>query len=137
MSDVTTHPLADETYLLFTTFRRTGVAVPTAVWAVPVSDGRIGFTTATTTGKAKRLRHTSRVTIQPCDARGRTRPGTEPVEATAEVVSEGPLFDEVTRALKTKYGIQVPVIKALGRLMTRVRRGAPSTDVAVVIRPGD
>ena len=35
-------------------------------------------------GNTKRLGHTDRVTVQPCDARGRVKPGTTPLEGTAQ-----------------------------------------------------
>ena len=56
--------LADEKYILLTTFRRDGTPVATPVWAVPLDDGKIGFWTSSGSGKAKRLAHTERVTVQ-------------------------------------------------------------------------
>lgn len=79
--------LGEEKYILFTTFRRDGTPVSSPVWAVPLDDGKIGFWTSSGSGKAKRLAHTERVTVQPCDARGRVKKGTEPLEATARLVT--------------------------------------------------
>ena len=70
--------LDPEKYILLTTFKRDGTPVPTPVWVVPLDDGQLGLWTSSGSGKAKRLAHTSRVTIQACDARGRPRPGTMP-----------------------------------------------------------
>ena len=64
--------LSDEKYLALTTFRRSGEGVVTPVWVAPLSDGRIGFWTADGSGKTKRMRHTSRVTVQASDGAGRT-----------------------------------------------------------------
>ena len=75
--------LGDEKYLALTTYKRDGTPVTTAAWAAPIDDNKIGFWTSSASGKAKRLAHTSKVTIQPCDARGRVKPGTSPVDATA------------------------------------------------------
>ena len=59
-------------YVSLTTFRRTGVPVATPVWAAPDGDALVVWTRADS-GKVKRLRHTARVTVAPCDVRGRVR----------------------------------------------------------------
>ncbi|TFH20597.1 MAG: PPOX class F420-dependent oxidoreductase [Acidimicrobiales bacterium] len=125
--------LADEKYLLFTTFRTTGEAVSTPVWAVPLSEGRVGFYTSSGTGKAKRLAHTSKVRVQPCDARGRVKAGTEPVDATAELVT-GAELDDIVEKIKAKYGFFTNVTKLLGTIGGIVKRNRiPYADRGVVI----
>ena len=123
----------DEKYISFTTFRRSGDPVSTPVWVVPVSDGRIGFWTAMGTGKTKRLRNDPRVTVQPCDVRGRVTAGTQPRAGTAEMVRSGRLFDEVQGRVRRKYGLTAALGRALGRL---VRRGAYA-DTVVLVRLDD
>ena len=86
--------LGDEKYLALTTFKRDGTPVTTAVWAAPIDDNKIGFWTSSGSGKAKRLAHTSKVIVQPCDARGRPKAGTTPTEATAELVT-GPQLEGI------------------------------------------
>ena len=44
--------------------------VPTPVWAAPDGDSLVVWTRADS-GKVKRLRHTSRVTVAPSDIRGK------------------------------------------------------------------
>jgi uncharacterized protein len=83
--------LADEKYMLFTSFRRDGRPVSTPVWVIDLGDDRVGFWTSSGSGKAKRLAHTSRVTVQPCNARGAVKAGTAPVEAIASLVTGGEL----------------------------------------------
>jgi PPOX class probable F420-dependent enzyme len=56
-------------YMSLTTFRRSGVPVPTPVWFADL-DGAVVIVTALESGKIKRIRHTPRVTVAPCDARG-------------------------------------------------------------------
>ena len=107
--------LAEEKYILFTTFRRNGDAVSTPVWVVPLEGGQLGFWTSSGSGKAKRLAHTERVTVQPCDARGRVKPGTEPTEATARVVSDAELA-AIREKVVAKYGFMTKVTKLLGTL---------------------
>jgi len=128
--------LGDEKYLLLTTFRRDGTPVSTPVWAVPLEGDEVGFWTSSGSGKAKRLRHTSRVTVQPCDARGRPKAATEPVEGTARLVS-GAEFDDLREKVKQKYGFMTEVTKVLGQLGGIVKRNRiPYGDLGVAITPG-
>jgi len=127
--------LSDEKYLLLTTFRRSGVAVATAVWAVPV-DGdprKIGFYTSSGSGKAKRLAHTNRVTVQPSDSRGRPRLGTEVIQATAEVVT-GEALEAIRAAVTEKYGFMTKITKLLGTIGGIVKRNRiPYADRDVIV----
>lgn len=110
--------------------------MPTPAWIVPVDGGRVGFWTASTTGKVKRLAHTPRVELQPSDSRGRPEEGTAPVAATAAVVTDGPDFDTVTRRIKAKYGAMRHVAKWLARVGALVkRRPFADADRVVVITP--
>ncbi len=125
--------LADEKYMLFTTFRRDGRAVSSPVWVVPLHDGRIGFWTSSGSGKAKRLAHTPRVTVQPCDGRGRVKDGAEAVEATARIVS-GPELDAIRQKVVAKYGLMTKVTKALGTLGGIVKgKRIPYGDRGVIV----
>jgi PPOX class probable F420-dependent enzyme len=125
--------LADEKYLLLTTFRKTGKAVPTPVWVAELADGKMGHYTSSGSGKAKRLAHTSRVTVQPCNARGNVKEGTEPDNATAELVT-GAELEEITRRIKEKYGFFTKVTKLLGTIGGIVKRNRiPYGDRGVVI----
>ena len=54
------------------TFRKTGVAVATATWIVPVDGGRVGLLTSSASGKIKRLRNNPRFDTA---AERRPRPG--------------------------------------------------------------
>jgi PPOX class probable F420-dependent enzyme len=129
--------LGDEKYILLTTFRQTGEPVSSPVWAVPLGDARIGFYTSSGTGKVKRLAHTSNVTVQPCDSRGKTKPGTEPVDATAEVVT-GAELDEIHEKIKSKYGFFTNVTKLFATIGGVVKRNrTPYADRGVVITLSD
>ena len=125
--------LGDEKYLLLTTFRKNGDAVPTPVWAVPLDDDKIGFWTSSGSGKAKRLAHTSRVTIQACDARGRLTKGSAPSDATAVLVA-GDELEAIRAAVRAKYGVMTKVTKLLGTIGGFVKRKRiPYGDRGVVI----
>ena len=92
--------LPHSTYVSLTTFRRTGEPVPTPVWAAPDGDSLVVWTRADS-GKVKRLRHTSRVTVAPCDIRGRVRGPA--VEATAGFVDRAE-WPSALAALRRAYG---------------------------------
>ena len=120
----TLEQLGGEKYVLLTTFRRDGRAVPTPLWVVPDGTG-LGFWTPAGTGKLKRIRNSGRVTVQPCDIRG--NPSGEPIEAQARI---GDAADKarVTEGLKRKYGL----IGRLSLIGSRLRRGADGT-VAIIV----
>jgi PPOX class probable F420-dependent enzyme len=126
--------ISDAKYVLLTTFKRDGTPVATPVWNVSIRDREIGFWTSSGSGKAKRLSHTDRVTVQPCDARGRTTAGTEPVEATARLVT-GDELDDIKGKVVDKYGkVMTTVTKWLGTLGGIVKRKRiPYGDRGVVI----
>ena len=105
----------------------------TPVWAVPLDGGDIGFWTSSESGKVKRLAHTERVTVQPCDARGRPKAGTQPVEATARVVA-GPEFDAIRQKVVAKYGVMTKFTKLLGTVGGILKRKRiPYGDRGVII----
>jgi len=126
--------IADEKYIAFTTYRRSGEAVTTPVWINAVSDGRIGFWTSMGSGKTKRLQNNPRVAVQASDARGRAKAGSIPIPGTAEMVHSGPLFDEVQQKGKKKYGVMVALSRNLGRLLGQRKAGQTYADTVVLIR---
>jgi uncharacterized protein len=127
--------LTDEKYIATSTYRRSGEAVTTATWIVPLEGGRFGFWTSSATGKAKRLRNTPRVTVQPSDARGRVKDGSDPVDGSVVLVTSGPEFDEVQAKVKKKYGFQVPM-SHLFNVIGHIGKGKfPYGDLVVLVTP--
>jgi PPOX class probable F420-dependent enzyme len=124
--------LGEATYVSFTTFRKNGSPKATPVWIVDLGDGTVGFTTASSSWKVKRLANDPSATLQPSDARGRPLDGTEPVEGTATVVVGGSDFDRVKASVKAKYGLQYHLIVGFQKLMGLIGRGAGS-DSAVIV----
>ena len=125
--------LENEKYIRFTSFRRDGTPVATPTWVVTLNDGTYGFWTSSGSGKAKRLAHTSRVTVQPSDARGNPKEGTSPLSATARVVT-GPALVEIGAKVKAKYGFMTTLSKFFGAVGGLVKRHRiPYGDVGVVI----
>jgi len=125
--------LADEKYLLLTTFKRDGNAVATPVWAIALDDGKIGFWTSSGSGKAKRLAHTAKVTVQPCDARGKVKDGTSPASGTAKLVT-GPELEGIRAKVVAKYGFMTKITKFLGTIGGIIKRKKiPYGDRGVVV----
>ena len=108
--------LGDEPFVQLTTFRRTGVAVPTTVWIA--RDGtNLYVTTPADSGKVKRLRNDGKVELRPSGRRGRVDEAVPPVPGLAEVHD-----DEQSRAhahdlLRRKYGWQFRLAMAIERLI--------------------
>jgi len=127
--------LAEEKYLALTTYKRDGTPVTTPVWAAPIDGGKIGFWTSSGSGKAKRLAHTSKVVVQPCNARGNLKEGTTPTDATAEVVT-GPQLEEIRKEIKAKYGFMCHLTKFFAKVGGVLKRKQiPYGDRGVVITP--
>lgn len=106
-------------YLLLTTFRRDGRAVPTPVWAARDGQSLVVWTVRDS-GKVKRIRRSGEVRLAPCTARGDAT-GTE-VPGRAELLDAAGTARSRT-LLAGKYGL-------LGRLAifgSRLRRGNGGT----------
>src|SRR4029450_9482884 len=121
----TLEQLGAEKYVLLTTYRKDGRAVSTPLWVVPDGPG-LALWTPTDTGKLKRIRNTSRVTVQPCDFRG--NPHGEALEAHA-TIGEAADRVRVGDGLKKKYGL----VGRLSMIGSRLRRGTYGT-VAILVR---
>jgi hypothetical protein len=102
----------DSRYIALTTYRRDGRAVTTPVWAVSL-DGRIYVFTASSTGKAKRVRATGRVRFAPSSMNGR---GILGAWREGTVVQDEALQERALAALQRKYGWQLSVAMLVYRL---------------------
>jgi len=125
--------ISQEKYVSAATFRKTGAAVATAIWIVPLDGGRAGLLTSSASGKAKRLRNNPSVTLQPSDVRGRVKAGTAPVAGTVELVTSGPDFEAITSRVKAKYGLMVPIMRLVDSARHRGKGPFPYADTGVVI----
>jgi PPOX class probable F420-dependent enzyme len=124
-------PLPVSTYVSLTTFRRTGVPVSTPVWAAPDGDTRVVWTRADS-GKVKRLRHTARVTVGPCDVRGRT--SGPAVEGVGEFVPDAERPQAIA-ALRAAYGVKFTLGNAMSRFWHRLTRRPGDRHEIIRIRP--
>ena len=120
--------LPRSTYVSLTTFRRTGQPVPTPVWAAPDGEDLVVWTRADS-GKVKRLRHTARVTVAPCDVRG--RPKGPAVEATAGFVDHADR-PQALAALRRAYGWRFQAGYLASRLWSRLTK--PGTERHELLR---
>jgi len=110
--------LAHEQYVLLTTTRRSGVAVPTPVWVALDGDGLV-VTTGAESGKVKRIRHTPRVTLQACDRMGKPNAGSPVLEAQASVHEDAASRERLEGVMSKKYGVQYAAIRAMSKLRGR------------------
>ncbi|QTH36818.1 PPOX class F420-dependent oxidoreductase [Yimella sp. cx-51] len=127
------HDLAElsrEDFVLLTTFRRDGREVPTPVWIAQLDD-QLVVSTPEGTGKLKRLKHTPRVTLQPCSRRGVPREGTPVVTAQATVSRDPQVIEGAERALAAKYKLQWRVVLLIEKV---VRRGKEKSRPVIGLR---
>jgi len=129
----TEQTISQEKYVSVATFRKTGVAVATATWIVPLDGGRVGVLTSSASGKVKRLRSNPSVTLQPSDVRGRVKASTTPVTGTVELVTSGPDFEAITSKMRARYGLMVPIMRLVDSLRHLGKASFPYADTGVVI----
>lgn len=104
--------LGHHRYLAVETVRRSGAPVVTPVWFV-AHEGRLYFSAPAHTGKVKRLRHTPRGRVAPCDERGQLLGSwIDVVIVPAEEVQAG-VADQL---LAARYGWQRRLLDAFGWL---------------------
>ena len=114
-------PLLKGSYVNLTTFRKSGVAVPTAIWFAE-SDGIIYIYTAVTSGKVKRIRNSGRVTLAPCSVNGKVTG--DAVEGNARIMSAQQEIARAEAALAKKYGILRRLLFLMNSVAGAFRKGA-------------
>jgi PPOX class probable F420-dependent enzyme len=107
--------LGNAQYVLLTTYRKDGRAVPTPVW-IGRDGHRLVVWTAPDAGKVKRVRRDGTVSLAPCDFRGTVRGSAVPGHAR---MLEQPEIRDALRIIARKYGL----IGRLSILGGRIRRG--------------
>ncbi len=112
--------LAAEKYVVLTTFRKSGVAVPTPVWLAG-ADGELVMWSVRKAGKVKRIRNSGRVELQACDRLGRQTHG-------AKVSGHARLLDDAaTRRACADIGRKYGVMGQVTMFFSRLRGGPPRT----------
>ena len=121
-----TSGLGEGKYLLLTTYRKDGRAVPTPVWVV-AEGGTLFAWSAADAGKVKRIRRDGKVDVGPCDIKG--NPTGESIAAHAELLDESG-SERVRGLIAKKYGL-------MGKLTlwgSKLRRGRNGS-VGISIMP--
>ena len=108
--------LEGERYLSLATYRKSGVAVETAVWFAEHA-GRLYVFSARDAGKVKRLRASPRSRAAACDFRGRVHG--EWYDAHTEIVEDPTTVAAAYAALHDKYGVLMGVSDFFSRLTGR------------------
>ncbi|MBW5481929.1 PPOX class F420-dependent oxidoreductase [Streptomyces bambusae] len=114
-------------YVSLTTYRKDGTPVATPVW-VAAEGGELFVWTRTDSWKVKRIRNNGRVTLSPCDVRGRVPAGAPVVEGEARLLDEQGL-GRVRRLMARKYTWQFWATDIPGMIVRRGKR--PHTAIAV------
>lgn len=118
-------------YLSLTTFRRDGTPVATPVWLVREGDS-LRVITQADSGKAKRLRHTTRVLVAPCDARGNLK-GAQ-VEAAAALQDPAETA-RTAQLVESRYGLLGKLLMWRSRRAARKPGAAGQVGIAVTLAP--
>ncbi|HNE88530.1 MAG: PPOX class F420-dependent oxidoreductase [Candidatus Nanopelagicales bacterium] len=104
--------LAAGKYISLATYKKDGTRVATPVWVTREGDHLYVITEADS-GKAKRLRNSSRAQVAPCDMRG-TVTG-EAVDADA-VLLDAAGTNEVRDRVNAKYGLMATLFGLRGKI---------------------
>ena len=112
-------------YVSLTTFTKDGRPKPTPIWIAADGD-RALVITGKDSWKVKRIRNTPRVTLTPCDRRGKVTG--EPVEAVATVLDDAHI-ETVYGAIGKRYGLLGQVFNFFSKL-----RGGAKRNVGLELR---
>lgn len=118
-------------YVSLTTFRRSGEPVPTPVW-IARDGSELVVVSVDPAGKLKRLAHTDRVELRPCDMRGRVPEGAPTYAGSAVVVRTPEGVAAVKRALARKY-VLARLGDAVALVTDRVRPRAPRAGIRITL----
>jgi PPOX class probable F420-dependent enzyme len=97
--------LGSEDFISLTTFRKTGIGVPTTVWVGRDGDALL-VTTRRKSGKVKRIRNNPGVEIRPCNRMGHVRDGVPVVTARAEILEDSQNAAHLAKVFAKKYGLK-------------------------------
>ncbi len=115
-----TDRLAAERYVVLTTFRKDGRAVPTPIW-VAGAGGELVFNSVRDVGKVKRIRNSGRVEVQACDLRGKKTHG-------AVASGQARLLDlEETKRAQQVIGRKYGVVGRVSMFFSKLRGPADRT----------
>ena len=119
--------LADEGFISLTTFRKSGVGVPTTVWVGRDVDALL-VTTPRGSGKVKRLRRDPRVEMSPSSRLGNVDDDAPTVSGVGEVLDDDAARERCNQIMQEKYGLEYRVMMGIERL------GRKGDDNRVILR---
>ncbi|MFE1176745.1 PPOX class F420-dependent oxidoreductase [Streptomyces sp. NPDC058773] len=122
--------VARSPYVSLVTYRRNGTPVATPVWAV-AEGAELLVWTRDDSWKVKRLRHDTRVTVTPCDVRGRIAGDARTVEGTGRLLDDAAGLGRVRRAMARKYGLRFRLMDVVGALVRGGKR--PHVGISVTL----
>jgi uncharacterized protein len=102
--------VARSQHILLTTYRKSGKPISTPVWFARDSE-QLYFYTLATSGKVKRLRHTTHVQVAPCTANGRATGSA--IVAEARFVSDLREWQRARFILWRRYNVRMLAVQAL------------------------
>jgi len=119
--------LGNEPFVSLTTFRKSGDGVSTPVWILRDGDSLI-VTTPIGSGKVKRLRNNSAVTLAPCTRMGKVKDGLPVITATAEIMDDPAIVERYGELFLAKYKFEYKLF------MWIERRGKNGQEQRVMLR---
>lgn len=129
MTDAT-RLLGDQQYVELTTFRRNGAPVATPVWIAPDGDDLVVIS-VDETGKTKRLAHTARVELRPCDMRGGVAPDAPRYAGRARVHRDAAAIASVKKAVGAKYGWWYRALTLVEPVLNRLPGRKPRAAIVI------
>ncbi|GAA2586418.1 PPOX class F420-dependent oxidoreductase [Streptomyces tubercidicus] len=122
--------VARSPYVSLVTYRGNGTPVATPVWAV-AEGAELLVWTRDDSWKVKRLRNDARVTVTPCDVRGRIAEGARTVEGTGRLLEGADGLGRVRKAMARKYGLRFRLMDSVGALVRGGKR--PHVGISVTL----
>jgi uncharacterized protein len=110
--------LGAEKFVSLTTFKKDGSAVAAPMWIGRDGDHLFVWTPADS-WKAKRARNNPRVVLVPCGRAGKVRDGAQPVDGTAEVITDPATVQRLAGVVRRKYGVEFLIVTFIERLLAR------------------
>jgi len=115
-----------EKYISLATYRKDGREVRTPVWVVGQDEGddqEFFVFSESKAGKVKRIRNNGKVSIAPCDARGKLARETW-LQGSGKIVTDAAKISHIYQLFDEKYGWQMRVLNFIAKLNGRYNKRA-------------
>jgi uncharacterized protein len=116
MATDSTNTLSEQPFVSLTTFKRNGEGVSAPMWIGRDGAGLFVWTPADS-WKVKRVRNNPRVLLAPSSRSGKVRDGVEPVDGTAQVVTDPATVGRLQREIRSKYGLQYYLVTLIEKIV--------------------